>query len=383
MAIPGVSNKKFLFIMILFFLAGALFAKSVTGTISYIEGYVDLYRDGELLDWELVDIGFSIEEFDLIETGDDGLVEIDLKLPSGSRTTVAVKPGTTFYFEMEEKSGQNQTSFQMLGGSLSFKVQKLTGKDTLDVHTESAVMGVRGTKFEIVTSAEGGILVLCEEGAVSCKDDQGRERYSKPGSVVDKVPDKRINSYSVSTEDLGLYRNYWVSARDEVFRNGAKVFIQGYAKQFLLFEPKFSTVFTELEGVKTTLERYGKDSALAGNPGTLFKAKAEVSPAIIKMRSVMPIFEMVFYRLKELESYHNEGLGIGYIDSNLSSTDFFNTFGSKKNNISRQLAEVRYLFKLYNNIHKASGGGPSILDNPFGGSGVPTGNPPSSGLFGN
>jgi FecR protein len=378
----NLGKKVFLIAITLFLLAASLFAKSVTGTITYIEGYVDLYRDGEVLDWELVDIGFGLEEFDLIETGEDGVVEIDLTLPSGSRTSLSVKSGTSFYFERKEKSGRNQTSFQMLGGSISFKVQKLTNNDTLDVHTESAVMGVRGTEFEIITSPEGGILVLCDEGAVSCKDEQGREQYSKPGSVVDKVPNKQISSYSVNTEDLGLYRNYWVSARDKVFRNGAKIFIQGYAKQYLLFEPKFSTAFSDLLEVKTTLERYGKNTS-SGSPGVLFKAKAEVSPAIIKMRSVLPIFEMVFYRLKELESYHNEGLGIGSIDDNLSSSSFFNTFNMEKNNISRQMAEVRYLFKLYNNIHKAAGGGPSILETPFGGSGVPMGNPPVSSPFGN
>lgn len=379
----SVLDKKIFFIYIFIFLfAGSMFAKSVTGIITYIEGYVDLYRDGELLDWELVDIGFGLEEFDLIETGNDGVVEIDLKLPSGNRTSLSVRSDTAFYFEMEEKNGRNKTSFQMLGGSISFKVQKLTNNDTLDVHTESAVMGVRGTEFEVVTSPEGGILVLCDEGAVSCKDNQGRERFSKPGSVVDKVPDKQISSYSVNTEDLGLYRNYWVSTRDEVFRSGANVFIKGYVNQFLLFEPKFSTAFVELLEAKTTLERYGKESSTA-NYGSLFKAKVEVSPAIIKMRSIMPVFEMVFYRLKELETYHNEGLGVGIIKGNLSSNDFFSKFSTEKNNISRQLAEVRYLFKLYNNIHSATGGGPSVLDSPLGGSGVPSGNPPVSSPFGN
>ncbi|MCK5152807.1 MAG: FecR domain-containing protein [Spirochaetales bacterium] len=382
MMTPVLDKKIFSILIIIFLITGSLFAKTVTGTITFIEGYVDLYRDGELVDWDLVDIGFGVEEFDLIETGEDGLVEIELKLPSGSRSTLAVKPGTTFYFEMLEKSGRNRTSFQMLGGSISFKVQKLTGNDTLDVHTESAVMGVRGTEFEITTSPEGGILVLCNEGAVSCKDEQGRERYSKPGSVVDKVPNKQISSYSVSTEDLGLYRNYWVSSRDKVFRSGAKVFIQGYANQYLLFEPKFSDAFSALLDAKATLERYGKESS-SGNPGVLFKAKMEVSPAIIKMRSIMPIFEMVFYRLKELETYHNEGLGVGSITDDLSSTVFFNSFSGKKNNISRQLAEVRYLFKLYNNLHNAAGGGPSILESPLGGSGVPSGNPPVSSPFGN
>ncbi len=378
-----ISGKKILLLMVVVFLiVGSLAAKSVTGSIVYIEGYVDLYRDGELLEWELIDIGFGIEEFDLIETGPDGLVEIEVKLPSGSKTSISVKPDTAFYFEMEEKSGRNQTSFQMLSGSISFKVQKLAGNDSMSVKTESAVMGVRGTKFEIVSSPEGGILVLCDEGSVSCKDIQGREQYSKPGSVVEKVPDKRISSYAVNESDLALYRNYWLSARDKVFRSGADVFIQGYAKQFLLFEPRFTTVFSELMEVKTTLERYGKDPS-AGNPGTLFKAKAEVSPAVVKMRSVLPIFEMVFYRLKELEKYHAEGLGIGLIEKDLSSVQFFNDFSVRKNHISRQMAEVRYLFKLYNNIHKAAGGGPSILDAPFGGSGVPSGTPPTGSLFGN
>ncbi len=379
----SISGKKILLILIIIFLlAGSLFAKSVSGTITYIEGYVDLYRDGELLDWELVDIGFGVEEFDLIETGADGVVEIELNLPSGSRTSLSVKQNTAFYFEMEEKSGRNQTSFQMLSGSLSFKVQKLTGKDTLNVHTESAVMGVRGTNFEIITSPEGGILVLCNEGAVSVMDNQGREQYSKPGTVVDKVPNKRLSAYSVSADDLGLYRNYWVSARDEVFKSGAEVFIQGYAKQFLLFEPKFAAVFSELMEAKATLERYGRDSA-ADNAGTLFKAKAAVSPSVIKMRSVLPIFEMIFYRLKELETYHAEGIGRGPIEKDLSSVQFFSDFTTAKDHVSRQLAEVRYLFKLYNNLHNATGGGPSILDSPFGGSGVPLGNPPTGSPFGN
>ena len=382
MTVSVFSRKISLFFLILLLLTANLFAKSVTGTISYIEGYVDVYRDGKLLDWELVDIGFGIEEFDLIETGNDGIVEVDLKLPSGTSTSLSVKSNTAFYFEMDKTGGKNQTSLQMLGGSIAFKVQKLTGNDTLNIQTESAVMGVRGTEFEVITSTEGGILVLCDEGAVSCKDDQGREVYSKPGSVVDQVPGKRINAQAVSVDDLGLFRTYWVSARDKVFKNGAAVFIQGYANQFLLFEPKFADAFTELLKVKLTLEKYGKDSE-TGNMGSLIKAKTEVSPGIVKMRSILPVFEMVFYRLKELEKYHSKGIGVGPISDNLSSTTFFNEYGAVKEKISRQMAEVRYLFKLYKNIHDATGGGPSLLDSPFGGSGVPAANPPSSNFFGN
>ncbi len=378
----SVSGKKILIILILVFLAASAFGKSASGTITYIEGYVDLYRDGELLDWEMVDIGFEVKEFDLIETGDDGLVEIELNLPSGSGTSLTVSQSTAFYFEMKEQGGKNQTSFQMMSGSISFKVQKLTGRDGLNVQTESAVMGVRGTEFEVVYSPEGGVLVLCNEGAVSVKDNQGREKYSRPGSVIAKVPDSGLSSFSVSVDDLGLYRNYWVSSRDEVFKNGAEVFIRGYANQYLLFEPKFNAAFAALMEEKSKLERYGKEP-VEGSPGTLFKAKSEVSPGVIKMRSILPIFEMIFYRLKVLEQYHDQGIGVGNIDNSLTSNQFFNDFAAQRDHISRQLAEVRYLFKLYNNLHNATGGGPSILETPFGGSGVPTGSPPSGNPFGN
>ena len=181
---------------------------------------------------------------------------------------------------------------------------------------------------------------------------------------------------------MALYRDYWVSNRDEIFRSGANVFIQGYAKQFLLFEPKFSAAFTELIKSKTTLERYGRDSG-AANPGALFKAKASVSPGVVKMRSILPIFEMIFYSLKDLEKYHDEGLGVGSIKNDLSSVQFFNNFSSLKSHITRQMADARYFLKLYNNIHKATGGGSSILDTSFGGSGVPLGNQPSGSSFGN
>lgn len=101
-------NRKFLglFVFLILFPVFSGFAKDVSGTISYLEGTVDVYRNGELLDWSMVDIGFTVEMYDLIETGDDGLVSLDLSMPSGSGVSITVQPNTSFYFVMEKKGAR-------------------------------------------------------------------------------------------------------------------------------------------------------------------------------------------------------------------------------------------------------------------------------------
>ncbi len=360
----------------MFLLVGAsLSAGSVSGIIAYMDGTVDVYRNGKLMDWNLVDIGFPVEEYDLIATGEDGTVEVDLSMPAGTGAHITVQPDTSFYFELEKKGGRDKTAFKMLSGTMAYKVQKLTGSDDLAVQTLSAAMGVRGTEFQVIYSPEGGVLVLCNKGKVAVTDNGGEEQYSEPGSVVEKVPEKALTSFAVAPSDLSLYRSYWVSSRDKVFKAGAETFIKGFAEQYLMFKPRFDKAYAELQKVKPLLLKYGRESS-SYSLGSLFKVKGEVSPAVVEMRSILPVYEMVYYRLKVLEKYHEQGLGHGDIGKGITSEQFFSGFNTEEPASERQLAEVRYMFKLYSAIHNASGGGPSILDKPFGG--VPSPSIPKS-----
>ena len=372
----GKNYRLSVFIGCVFLLVGAsLSAGSVSGIIAYMDGTVDVYRDGKLLDWNLVDIGFTVEEYDLIATGDDGTVEVDLSMPAGTGAHITVQPDTSFYFELDKKAGRDKTSFKMLSGAMAYKVQKLTGSDDLAVQTLSAAMGVRGTEFQVVYSPEGGVLVLCNKGKVAVTDTEDQERYSEPGSVVEKVPEKELTAFAVAPSDLSLYRSYWVSARDKVFKAGAGTFIKGFANQYRMFKPRFDKAYGELQKVKPLLLKYGRESS-SYSLGSLLKAKGEVSSAVVDMRSILPVYEMVYYRLKVLEKYHEQGLGHGVIGKGITSEQFFSGFNTEEAASERQLAEVRYMFKLYSAIHNASGGGPSLLDKPFGG--VPSPSIPKS-----
>jgi len=352
-------------------------ANEVVGEIVYIEGSVDIFRDGDKLSWRQVDIGSFIEEFDMVQTGDDGYVEISLA-HAGSGAMVTVQPETSFYFDLEDVEGPKKTEFAIMAGSMAFRVQKLTGNEAFQVRTESVAMGVRGTNFKIIVAPEGSVLCTCDEGLVECKTEDGQQAYSKPGQVVQKITEKSLETAEISPGQLDDYSAEWLSIREDVFKRGANTFIKGYGRRYIQMRPMFMQAYSNLKAVEPLLRRVeGMDSP--GNLGTLFQIKREVSPSVVKMRSILPLFENAFFRLVKLSEYHQLGYGRGMIDSSTSTDGFFGQFDSLELEMKQRLSHTYYLLRLYQKLHALTGGGPSILDSPFeGGSGMPKSNFPES-----
>jgi hypothetical protein len=330
-----------------------------------MEGAVDIYRDGSKIEAGRVDIGFTVEEFDMVETGPNGFVEMALSSGSGGGAVVQVEPDTSFYFEGIETEDRRETEFSTMAGSMAYKVKKLSGNEAFRVRTESAVMGVRGTLFDVTISPEGSVLITCEEGRVAVTDEEEQAAYySEPGQVVEKLTEQGVETRRVSTSQLETYRSEWEKTRLEVFKRGAPTFIKSYGRRYMRYLPKFEEAYNDLEEHRETLERF--EDGEAGSLGTAFRAKSQVSPAVVRMRSILPMFEHVFFRLQTLERYHSEGIGHGMIDSKTSSERFFRNYRRESDRVKRQLSESYYLLRLYQKLHQAAGGGPSLLDDPFG-----------------
>ncbi|MFO7850202.1 MAG: FecR domain-containing protein [Spirochaetia bacterium] len=337
------------------------------GEIVYMEGDVDILRDGKKLSSNRVDIGFFIEEFDMVETGPEGFVEFVLTSSGGGGASVTVNPNTSFYFEGEERKGQKKTEFSAMTGSMAYKVKKLSGNEAFRVRTESAVMGVRGTDFDVTISPEGSVLVACEEGKVVVTDDEeGGSYYSEPGQVVESLTEQGVQPRRVAPSELDSFRESWIETREEVFKRGAPTFIKSYGRRYLRYLPKFEEAYEELENHRSRLEKFEGEDA-PKSMGDTFRTKSDVSPAVVKMRSILPMFEHVFFRLQTLERYHSRGIGTGMIDSKTSSERFFRSFRDEAGEVKERLSEGYYLLRLFQKVHEASGGGPSILDDPFGG----------------
>ncbi|MDC7228366.1 MAG: FecR family protein [Spirochaetales bacterium] len=379
-----------LFTVLMCFVSAAAFAAEPIGQIVYIEGIVDLQRDGEILELWDSDIGLEVYNYDLIETGYDGFAEIEITSHRTRGTLVKVDSDTAFYFDSAKMNGASKTNMTMMSGSLSFKVQKLTGNEELNVRTESAVMGVRGTEFNIQRAPEGSVLVTCVEGKVACEDDRRMERYAMPGSVVEKRSGSSLSRVDIDVGDENLYGAYWIGKREEIFRSGADTFIKGYSAQYNNYLPRFLEAYDNLLAVKSQLETYGLEENQGGGgfSSKMITVKAETSDEMIMMRSILPLFEHSYYAVQVLERYHQQGIGRTMIDKNYSSDDFFEEFSRRKLEIKNKLADVRYCIKLYMNISRAANPGgldaPSFFDdmmmgaNPLGAGSMPESSMPAS-----
>ena len=387
-----VLKKSFWLIVLVLLLPAAVFAAEPIGRVVYIEGIVDLQRDGDILELWDSDIGLDIYNYDLIETGVDGFIEIELINYKGRGSKIKVDNDTAFYFDVACISGDSKTNVVMMSGALSFKINKLAGSEELNVRTESAVMGVRGTDFKVQRAPEGSVLVTCVEGKVACEDDRRMQRYASPGSIVEKKSGSSISRVDIDVGDENLYGMYWIGKREEIFRAGAETFVKGYAVQYNNYLPRFLEAYENLLSVADVLEAYGRDEAVsAGFSSKMITVKSDTTDELIMMRSILPLFEHAFYAVQVLEDYHKSGIGKTTISSSMSSDQFFAEFAGSKGDIKNKLADVRYFIKLYMNISRAASPGgidyPSFFDdmmmgpNPMG-SGMPQGGVPESSFPG-
>lgn len=388
-----MKNRNILIVflaVLMCFISAFVFAAEPLGRIVFIEGIVDLQRDGEILELWDSDIGIEVYNYDLIETGYDGLIEIEVTSHKTRGTIIKVDNDTAFYFDSARMSGSSKTNVNMMAGSLAFKVQKLTGNDELNVRTESTIMGVRGTEFKVQRAPEGSVLVTCVEGKVACEDDRNMERYAMPGSIVEKRSGSSLSRVDIDVGDENLYGAYWTGKREEIFRSGADTFVKGYSAQYGNYLPRFLEAYDNLLAVKSQLEAYGleENQGSGGFSSKMITVKADTSDEMIMMRSILPLFEHSFYAVQVLEKYHQQGIGRTMIDDNYSSDEFFNDFSRRKLEIKNKLADVRYCIKLYINISRAATPGgmdsPSFFDdmmmgpNPLGSGSMPQGNVPGS-----
>jgi hypothetical protein len=333
-------------------LVGASFtaaAQEALGEIVYLEDRVDIVRNGEGLAPGEVDIGTEVENYDLVQTDGTGYAEIIVASPQSPGFTVKIAPDTAFYLELDRAGKNRRASVGMISGSISLKVQKIAGNDTVEVKTESATMGVRGTAFDVTSSPAGDILITCEEGRVACVDEGGRELIAEPGQAVEKQTGEIFRAVPVRVSDLAVYRREWFAERLELFKVNALKAVQAYALRYLRLTEEFQNAYRDLVTQQAILNKWmSEDRARTmGGRAELMREKKALIGHLLEIRRILFIFERVYFRLAELESYHRQGYGRGLIRPGLSSAEFFQAFDRDRVELGRQMARVRYIVKLY------------------------------------
>lgn len=324
-------------------------AQDRIGEITYLEEELAVMRNRKNLSTEEVGIGMELQNLDLLQTNQTGYAELSINAPRSPATVVKVSPGTTFYLELNSLGKGKKTTLGAITGTLSMKVQKLSANQQVTVTTESALMGVRGTTFDVTLSPAGDLLVTITEGSVLCRDNEGKEFFAEPGSAVEQRPGELFRQVPVAVSDMERFRKEWYADRLEVFKANPLKAIRFYAQRYGELKERFERAYAGLQRENRVVQKWYSEDARGqiGSKIDIMREKKQLIGRLFELRKVLFLFERIYFRLAELEGYYRQGFGQGTIQPGLSSQQFFQSFARDSKELALKMAEIRYIVKLY------------------------------------
>jgi hypothetical protein len=315
----------------------------------YREGEVSLERNGAVQD--SVEIGQDLQSFDVVKTGPDGLAEMDITSPQLPAVKVKVSADTQFTLEVSVLKGKRQTTIGIMGGSIALKVAKLGAGQAVNVRTDSAAMGVRGTDFTVTAPPTGDVLVTCDEGAVTCTDDQGKELTAIPGTVVEKRPGEVYRTVPVSASGLEAWRAQWGTERLQYVQANALRIIQRLARLYAGLSRQLGLEAAELARSRAIITRWAEEDrsgrAAPGASLQLARERRLIGGLLLRMRRTLFVMERVAYRIERMQVLHARGFGVGTLDGGETTAAFFTRFEKERADLHKNLAQARWVSKMY------------------------------------
>jgi hypothetical protein len=317
--------------------------------IVYLAGTVEIVRDEDTLATKSVKEGFALENFDLLKTGGDGEVELLVSTPAAPATTIRVGPRTQFSLEIGKVGARQQTTIDLVAGSVALKCAKLTGGQALRVQTEGATLGVRGTSFTVSAPATGDILVTCDEGEVACTDERGGTIVAAAGEAVEQRSGKRLARLAVAAVALEQARREWQDAAAAVLKRDPIGQVRKIAWVYRVRKSQFAREFKALFKDSPLIDAWrGEDRQ--GRIGTLGDAQrkklGEILVRLVRLARIRRQLERLHARLLELKDYCEAEGVTGRISLFETSTPFFARLESERMPIERELALVRVVTRL-------------------------------------
>ena len=353
----------FLFLFSSFF----VYAENFTsGELIYFEGDIEIQRNNEIFETDDIDIGFEIEEFDLITTSSDGYAELKVDSSVSDMILMKIEADSSLYFQVKKETEKKNFDLKMLSGNIFLRVNKLLGRNSMNISSRSAVMGIRGTDLYIKTAPEGSLLVACPVGSVSCKSATGGELFAGGGKAVEMLRGQPIKTKLVSNDLLESYMDEWSTEREKVFRSMSFSVIKPVAIQYQELNKRFDEAYSELKKHRTVFKKYTDGSVNFPN-SVVMKDKIQVSPSVIKMRSCFYLFEQQFYRVKELKRYYDEDPVKGKIRKKYSIADFMKDYRKEYRDNIKKMAFARGAFKAFSAMQGEGPGTGSLMDDIFSG----------------
>ena len=170
----------------------SLSAQAAVGVVTDVEGETSLVRDIEVF---ALEPGVDVDEGDLVQTGADARVQIEMDDGSLLEVGESSELYLTDYQLRDDNSVENAT-LSVVKGWLRFVAATLKPLSRYEFNTPTASIGIRGTEG-VIESGEASSSLLLEEGRVEVfeVDDEGEAGASETveaGEFVRRGRAKRI-----------------------------------------------------------------------------------------------------------------------------------------------------------------------------------------------
>lgn len=322
----------------------------VLGRIDYLEGTVEIVRDGVRL--TSVDIGTEIENLDQLKTSKDGMATIAFDKETGLTGTLQIVPNSSALIRLDLISGTKTNEVKVMAGSVGLKIKRLAGmRSAAQVRTSSAVLGVRGTEF-VVASFNATSLVACKEGEVICYASseltgtvsRASATSSIPGILVEVLESGSINTGKFPEGNFennwDIMRTKWKSFQEELIVENPLPLIE----QLVPVWTKHSAA-VEVGGARlkknTVLNKWLKNpKKTEGTFADWMKERPIVMKDLIHIRGDMVLATITWYRLEELIPL----LPKSVMDQKLSSGQTVKSFIKEYTRSSKIVSEAVGLF---------------------------------------
>jgi FecR protein. len=338
-------------------LAAYALATPRIGSIDYLEGDVSISRGGTLISGPA--IGDSIASGDLIKTSSEGSLIIAMDKNTGMQGTIAVRPRSSLYINLDTVKGEPRTRIDILTGAIGSKVAKLAGSPTMGVSSSSATMSVRGTEFEVAVSvnaddssadARQAVLVTCSESAVAVNDGD-EEVEVAAGKVLEKRPGEKFRFIPVAESSVKGYTERWIADEITAFKANAPRALENYAKRYADLSARFAAAYDPFQRSQTPKKWADEDRrGVKANPldAAVLKEKKEIAGYLVEIKKILFSFERVYSRIDEIaDLIQGSADEKRLVKPGLTAGDLVKIIKAERETLASQVAKYHYIEALY------------------------------------
>jgi len=317
--------------------------------MAFAQGEVSVRRGGNLLPG--LAAGAAILPFDLIATGNSSRAEIVLNPASADETRLNLGPGTALYFDLSAAGEKRRGRLRLLRGSMDLDALR-GGRTELILDAGAAKVRAQGTSFFAESAADGGLLVSCDEGQVSC---EGSERLvARPGTAVEAAADGKLSPKIIPAERLAAYRSSWTVAKEAALgKSGAPTALALFSA-LEAGRPAFESAAEGLEAQGPVLASWERRLE-AGKPFVSDEALAErkaVAAALLAGLAALPSFEQPFCRLAGLVEGRAAGRALGGSSAEKGRLGpLFESFAQTREQDEARLGKLRRALFLFSRLN--------------------------------